>query len=429
MDLLTGRRPRTAPRPEPRLLTRTDVLVIAVAGAVTVANLYFPQPLLDAIARGLRVSPHTAGLVASAAQLGYALGILFLVPLADTARLRRLTTVLLALTSGGLLVAAAAPNVLTLTLATLAVSTTTVLPQILTPVAAALAGPGRRGRVVGLVGLGLTLGSTLSRTVSGVASDAGGSWRTAYLLAAAATAALLWFVPRALPERLGTTGDRLPYRRLLASLPRLFAEHREVRESALTGAAVFAAYSVFWATLSFHLAAPPLDLGPGVAGLFGVLSLPGALLSAYAGRLADRYGAGSVRTGALLCLAVSFVVVGLGARSPVALAVGANLLVLGTSAAQVANQARIFELDARIAARVNTVFMLCTFGGGALGTLTAAWLYGAYGWSATVLSSAGFTALAALVVTLARRAAAPSCGARDRREAGTHSRVPRRERR
>ncbi|MFD3946652.1 MFS transporter [Streptomyces sp. NPDC058579] len=430
MDLLTGRRPPKAPRPEPRRLTRTDVLVIAVAGAVTVANLYFPQPLLDAIARGLRVSTHTAGLVASAAQLGYAIGILFLVPLADTARLRRLTTVLLALTSGGLLVAAAAPNVLTLALATLALSTTTVLPQILTPVAAALAGPGRRGRVIGLVGLGLTLGSTLSRTVSGVASDAGGSWRTAYLLAAAATAALLWFVPRALPERLGTTGgDRLPYRRLLASLPRLFAEHREVRESALTGAAVFAAFSVFWATLAFHLASSGLALGPGVAGLFGVLSLPGALLSAYAGRLADRYGTGPVRAGALLCLAVSFAVVGLGAYDLVALVVGANLLVLGTSVAQVANQARIFELDARIAARINTVFMLFTFAGGALGSLTAAWLYGAYGWTATVLASAGFTALAALVVTAARRTAAPSCGAPDRREAGNHTRVPRRERR
>ncbi|MGW2016981.1 MFS transporter [Streptomyces sp. NPDC001927] len=429
MDLLTGRRPPKAPRPEPRPLTRTDVLVIAVAGAVTVANLYFPQPLLDAIARGLRVSPHTAGLVASAAQLGYALGILFLVPLADTARLRRLTTVLLALTSGGLLVAAAAPNVLTLALATLAVSTTTVLPQILTPVAAALAGPGRRGRVVGLVGLGLTLGSTLSRTVSGVASDAGGSWRTAYVLAAAATAALLWFVPRTLPERLGTTGDRLPYRRLLASLPRLFAEHREVRESALTGAAVFAAFSVFWATLAFHLASPGLALGPGVAGLFGVLSLPGALLSAYAGRLADRWGTGPVRAGALLCVAAAFAVVGLGAYELVALVVGANLLVLGTSVAQVANQARIFELDARIAARVNTVFMLFTFGGGALGSLTAAWLYGAYGWTATVLASVGFTALAALVVAAAQRTAAPSCGARDRREAGNRTRVPRRERR
>ncbi|MEU9860740.1 MFS transporter [Streptomyces sp. NPDC047971] len=419
MKLPTDAAPRAAARPDVRPVTRPDVLVMAVAGAVTVANIYFPQPLLDAIARGLGVSPHTAGLVSSAAQLGYALGLLLIVPLADTARLRRLTGVLLGLTSGGLLVAAAAPNVLTLTVATLAVSTTTVLPQVLTPVAASLSAPGDRGRVVGLIGLGLTLGSALSRTVAGAAADAGGSWRTAYLLAAAATAALLFFVPRSLPVRGRPATDRLPYPRLLASLPRLFVEHPEVRASALTGAAVFAAFSVFWATLAFHLAAPPLGLGPGAAGLFGLLSLPGALLSAYAGRLTDRYGARTVNGWSLLCVAVAFGLVGLGGLSLAALVVGANLLVLGTSACQVANQARIFGLGSRIAARVNTVFMLCTFAGGALGSLTAVWLYGAYGWAVTITAAAGFTALAALSVAVTR-GAAPSCAPRDTREAGTH---------
>ncbi|MCZ0982696.1 MFS transporter [Streptomyces diastatochromogenes] len=195
-----------------------NVPLLAVAGAVTVANIYFPQPLLAAVARGLDVSERTAGLVASAAQIGYALGILLLVPLADSARLRRLTSVLLALTSTALLVAAAAPDVLTLGLATLALSTTTVLPQILTPVAAVLAGPGRQGRVVGLVGLGLTLGSTLSRTVSGAVTDASGSWRVAYAVAAVATAALLLVLPRRLPERLGSRGPT-SYAGLLAGLP------------------------------------------------------------------------------------------------------------------------------------------------------------------------------------------------------------------
>ncbi|MEU0405123.1 MFS transporter, partial [Streptomyces sp. NPDC006197] len=236
---------------------RVNVLLLAVAGAVTVANIYFPQPLLAAVARGLDVSERTAGLIASAAQIGYALGILLLVPLADSARLRRLTSVLLALTSTALLVAAAAPDVVTLALATLALSTTTVLPQILTPVAAVLAGPGRQGRVVGLVGLGLTLGSTLSRTVSGAVADASGSWRVAYAVAAVATAALLLVLPRRLPERLGSRGDT-SYAGLLGGLPRLLAVHRELRISALLGACVFAAFSVFWSVLAFHLAAPPL---------------------------------------------------------------------------------------------------------------------------------------------------------------------------
>ncbi|MFF6772147.1 MFS transporter [Streptomyces sp. NPDC012637] len=381
--------PAAAPAPTPA--PAVNVLVLAVAGAVTVANIYFPQPLLAAVARGLAVSDRTAGLVATAAQLGYALGILLLVPLADTARLRRLTRALLGLTAAALLVAAAAPNVLTLVLATLALSTTTVLPQILTPVAAALAGPERRGRVVGVIGLGLTLGSTLSRTVSGAVSDGSGSWRTAYLVAAAATAALVWVLPRTLPERLGAPGARpVPYGRMLAGLPRLLAAHRALRASALRSACVFGAYSVFWAALVFHLAAPPLGYGPGAAGLFGLLTVPAALASALAGPLTDRFGAGPVGRWALGCVGLGLAAAALAPGSPAALAAGAGLVVLGTSSCQVANQARVLGLGRDVAARVNTVFMLATFGGGALGSLTAAWLYGAYGWTGTVLAAAGF---------------------------------------
>ncbi|MFJ7065847.1 MFS transporter [Streptomyces sp. NPDC101115] len=384
--------PAPAPAPTPAPAPAVNVLVLAVAGAVTVANIYFPQPLLAAVARGLAVSDRTAGLVATAAQLGYALGVLLLVPLADTAaRLRRLTGALLGLTAAALLVAAAAPNVVTLVLATLALSTTTVLPQILTPVAAALAGPERRGRVVGVIGLGLTLGSTLSRTVSGAVSDWSGSWRTAYLVAAAATAALVWVLPRALPERLGDPGARpVPYGRMLAGLPRLLAAHRALRASALRGACVFGAYSVFWAALVFHLAAPPLGYGPGAAGLFGLLTVPAALASAFAGRLTDRFGAGPVGCWALGCVGLGLAAAGLAPGSPVGLVAGAGLVVLGTSSCQVANQARVLGLGRDVAARVNTVFMLATFGGGALGSLTAAWLYGAYGWTVTVLAAAGF---------------------------------------
>ncbi|MFG3343798.1 MFS transporter [Streptomyces sp. NPDC048018] len=383
--------PRTAQPPAP---APVNVLVVTVAGSVTVANIYFPQPLLASVARGLAVSDRTAGLVASAAQFGYALGLLLLVPLADTARLRPLARALLLATGAALLAAAAAPNIATLVLATLALSTTTVLPQILTPVAAGLAGPGRRGRVVGVIGLGLTLGSTLSRTVSGALSDATGSWRTAYVVAAAATTALLWVLPRALPERAAPADEpRVPYGRMLRGLPRLLGAYRSLRAAALRGACVFAAYSVFWAALVFHLAAPPLGYGPGAAGLFGLLTVPAALASAYAGPLTDRYGAGPVGRWALGCVGLGLAVAGLAPGSPVALVAGAGMVVLGTSSCQVANQSRVLGLGREVAARVNTVFMLSTFAGGGLGSLAAAWLYGAYGWTAVVLAAAGFTVL------------------------------------
>ncbi|MFH9727717.1 MFS transporter [Streptomyces sp. NPDC017254] len=404
---------RAAPEPA----RPVNMPLFALAGAVTVANIYFPQPLLAAVARGLDVSERTAGLVASASQLGYAVGILLLVPLAGTARLRRLTRVLLGLTCVALLVAASSPDVVTLTLATLALSTTTVLPQILTPVAAALAGPGRQGRVVGLVGLGLTLGSTLSRTVSGAVTDAGGSWRVAYVVAAAATGALLCVLPRRLPVRLGARG-RTSYAGLLAGLPRLLVVHRDLRVPALLGACVFAAFSVFWAVLAFHLAAPPLGYGPGAAGLFGVLTLPAALLSATAGPLTDRYGPERVSTWGLLLAGLGLGAAGLAPHSPVALVAGANLLVVGVSSCQVANQARIFGIGRAVAAQVNTVFMLATFGGGALGSLVGSWLYAAHGWSAALLAAGLFVAVGGLVVVRSARPAAPSCVPDGTREAG-----------
>ncbi|MFF1639024.1 MFS transporter [Streptomyces sp. NPDC058249] len=379
---------------------RVSVLAMAIAGAVTVANIYFPQPLLEAIAHGLGVTENSAGLIASAAQIGYAVGILFIVPLTDTARVRRLVTVLLTVTCAGLLVAAAAPNLVTLTVATLAVSTATVLPQIITPTAAALAGPERSGHVVGLIGLGLTLGSTLSRTVSGAVSDASGSWRTAYLVAAAMTGALLLFLPRCMPERLNRGGPRLPYPKLLGSLPGLLAAHREVRLSAFLGATVFAAFSTFWAVLSFHLAEPPFREGPAFAGLFSLYTLPAALLSAYAGRLNDRHGPTVVNVWALGCIGVSFALFGLLGESMAALVIGSNLLTLGTSASQVANQTRLFVLGGDTTARLNTIFMLSSFAGGAVGSLAAASAYGAYGWTGMVLTGGAFLALTAAALGL-----------------------------
>ncbi|MFK0050146.1 MFS transporter [Streptomyces sp. NPDC090741] len=389
----------TPPRPG---LSRGTAVALATAGALTVANIYFPQPLLDAIATGLGITGSAAGLVATAAQVGYALGIGLVVPLADGARLRRLTTVLLLLTTAGLLAAALAPGLATLTAATVALSTTTVLPQVIMPTAASMAGPGHSGRALGVIGIGLTLGSTLSRTLSGAVVGLSGDWRTAYVAAAALTGSLVFFLPRLLPER--AAGGAVPYRRLIASLPRLVTAHPELRLSAFLGATVFAAFSAFWATLAFHLAGPPFDKGVAWAGLFGLFSLPAALLSYSAGRLSDRRGPRHVNLVAFACVCAAFLVLGLfGDRSMAALVVGSNLLVYGGSCWQIANQVRIFRLDEGIRARLNTLFMLASFTGGAAGSFTGTALYAAHGWGGMVLGCGGFLALAGAGLAAGRR--------------------------
>ncbi|WP_260474689.1 MFS transporter [Streptomyces sp. WAC 05379] len=385
---------------------RGVVLVLAVAGSITVSNIYFPQPLLEAVARGMRVSEATAGLVATAGQVGYALGISLLVPLADGRNLRRLTTVLLALTAGALLAGALAPSLAVLTIATAAASTTTVLPQIILPAAATMAGSAGRGRVVASVGIGLTLGSTLSRTLSGAVADLSGSWRASYVLAAVLTAALIFVLPRHMP----TADDRVrvSYRKLLASMPGLLHTHRELRLSAFLGAATYAVFAAFWATLPFHLAHPPFDKGAGWAGLFGLLSLPAAILSYSAGKLSDAFGTTRVNALAVAGLGLALAVFAtLGTTSVVALVVGANLLVYGTSCAQIANQARIFRLDEAVRARLNTLYMLFAFSGGAVGSLVGVRLYNAGGWTWTVLGCAAFLTAAGARLALHSRATRP----------------------
>lgn len=399
---MTSAVPSAAPPAAPSRsgLGRPAALAFAGAGALTVSNIYFPQPLLDAVASGLDVSGSAASLIATAAQVGYALGIALVVPLADVARLRRLATTLLLLTTAGLLVAAAAPNLATLTVATLALSTTTVLPQILVPTAASLAGPGHSGRAVGAIGIGITLGSTLSRTLSGAVAGLSGDWRTAYLVAAALTGGLVFVLPRLLPS--SRDGRSVPYRELIGSLPRLVRAHPGLRFSAFLGATVFAAFSAFWATLAFHLAGPPFDRGVAWAGLFGLFGLPAALLSYTAGRLSDRRGPRYVNTVALVCVSAAFLVMGVGGDSLTALVIGTNLLVYGTSSSQVANQVRVFRLGEQVRARLNTLFMLASFTGGAVGSLTGAALYAHWGWTGMVLGCGGFLLPAAVALARGR---------------------------
>src|SRR5262245_27744374 len=180
---------------------RATIPVFATATAVTVANIYFTQPLLERIAQDLGAPAQAAGVVATAGQIGYALGIVAIVPLADRAPLRKVSRILLVITTLALLAGALAPSITLLSVATLVLSTTTVLPQIIMPTVASLAAPGQAGRALGAVGTGLTLGALLSRTVSGALAEATGTWRVDYVAAALATASLLFVLPRHMPDR------------------------------------------------------------------------------------------------------------------------------------------------------------------------------------------------------------------------------------
>ncbi|KAF1020394.1 MAG: putative transporter [Paracidovorax wautersii] len=384
---------KTAP-----VLGKGALATLAAACGITVGNVYLCQPLLDQIAVNMGVPEQTVGLVAVGAQVGYALGILFVLPLADAVATRRLVRVLLILTTLFLLVACLSPSTPVL------IAASTVVPQVLIPVVSGLAAPEHRGRVIGTLQTVLILGILLSRTVSGGVAQAFDSWRSPYLLAAVLTAGLTFIVPRLMPAPQARPAA-VGYLNLLRSLPPLL-RHRPLRLSMALGFLVFAAFSAFWATLAFHLASPAFGLGPAAAGLFGLYGALGALLAPTAGRLSDRIGSGRVNL-SLVAVAVAFALGGwLGACSLLALVLAVNLLDFGLQSGQIANQTRIFALGGDIRARVNTLYMVATFGGGAAGSLAGTVAWGAGGWHGVCLLALLLVAAAGVVLMLQRRAQA-----------------------
>ncbi|MFE7619950.1 MFS transporter [Streptomyces sp. NPDC057496] len=381
-------------------------LAMAVCSAATVANVYLAQPLLALFADDLGVSSSAAGAVVTCAQLGYAAGILFLVPLGDTRKRRPLLTAMLTCTVLALVAAAAAPGLSVLAASAALIGGVTVIPQVLVPLAAELAPPQRRASVVANVQIGLMTGIIGSRVVGGLVSEALG-WRAMYLLAAVLTALAGSVTVALLPREDPRQG--LPYGQLLASLPRLLRQEPALRHSCLMHGALFGAYTVTWTTLVFALADDPYGYGSATAGLFGLFGLAGAFAAPWAGRFVDRRGAAPVITAGLLLTLVSAGAYLLGGSMIVFMILAVVLANVAVQWSQIANQARIFSCLPEARSRANTVYMVSAFLSGAVAAALGSTCYGAYGWGGAcalqaVLAAAGLLAVPAMRRYDARRA-------------------------
>jgi predicted MFS family arabinose efflux permease len=376
----------------PSINTRT-IWVLAIACALTVANLYYIQPLLADISRSFAISQGVAGVVAMLTQVGYALGLLLIVPLGDTLDRRTLITLTTLAVTCSLLLTAVAPSIGVLAMASFAVGVTTVIPQIMVPFAASLARPHLRGRVVGSIMSGLLIGVLLARVVSGyVAAQLG--WRAMYWIAAALMLALALILRLILPKEQARSGMR--YDQLLRSLWKLARSEPVLREVSLFGGLVFGAFSVFWVALVFFLSTPPYHYGSEVAGLFGLVGLAGATAAIVVGKLADKIQARSITGVMILVTFLSFVLFWLFGHWLWGLILGVILLDLGTQGAHISNQTRIYGLNPAANSRLNTVYMVSYFVGGSLGSLL-----GAYGWSAGRWNGVCLVGLLLLVAALA----------------------------
>jgi len=380
----------TAPAAPPGI-SRMLVLLFAVASGAAVGNLYYAQPLLDVIARDLRVGQGLAGLLVTATQVGYALGIMFIVPLGDVRNRRHLVPLMMALSALSLLGCALAPGIVVLVGALVAVGLSTVAGQILIPFASDLADDASRGRVLGIVVSGALTGILVARIFSGVIAHAAG-WRAVFLCAAVLMLGLSVLLWRAMPVSPPKTSQS--YRELLRSVPRLIRREPVLRLAMVYGVICMATFTIFWTALTFLLSGPPYGYSTAVIGLFGLAGLLGSIAAQGAGRLHDR-GWSTRATGVFWLLAVlSWVVCGLGRNSLVPLLVGIVVLDVATQGQRILNQAQIFALSTEARSRLNTAYVTGNFIGGAIGSITASVLWTVGGWIAVTVAGAALSLVA-----------------------------------
>ncbi|MGF9648812.1 MFS transporter [Pseudarthrobacter oxydans] len=366
-------------------ISRGLTLLFAFVGGVGVGNLYWAQPLLGDIATELGIGPGTAGLLVTLAQIGYALGVFFVVPLGDTVNRKRLIPAIMICCSVSLAGCVLAPN-FALLLSTLAlVGFTNVAGQMLLPLAGDLATDVQRARVLGTVASGLLSGILLSRLVSGIVADAFG-WRMIYVAASGTIVVLAVIMWRAIPVL--KPRERLPYGRLLYSVLQVALRHRRARVIPLFGASLMCVFTAFWTGLTLLLSAPPFSLPASHIGLVSLLGVLGVIGARFTGRVYDRgWSVPAIGIGLVVTLA-AVALAGFGGSSIVAILIAISLLSVGTQSVLVLLQTMMVSIDPAARSRLNTAHIVSNFIGGALGSTLTAFLWQVGQWTALMGCSA-----------------------------------------
>lgn len=377
------------------------------------ANIYYVQPLIDVVARAFDVSDSSAGLLVALSQLGYLLGLAFVVPLGDLLERRRLISSMLGLAAIAAAACALAPEFSVLAAALVLLGVLSVAAQVVVPLASSLAGEAERGEVVGTVMSGLLIGILSARIFSGLIAEAAG-WRGVYVVAAVGMAALALTLRRAMPP-VPPPQTHLGYRQTLRSVLALIGREPVLRQRMAFGFCCFASFGILWSSLTYLLSTTPFDYGEGVIGLFGVAGIAGASIAPVSGRLADRGHARLALTVFLLLILLGWGILAVGRSSAAVLAIGIVVFDLGTQGTQINNQTTIYGLDPAARSRITTAFLVAGFCGITLGSTLAALLYPAAGWYPVCGVGAGFiaAALAAWAATQQLSPGLPAASAQD----------------
>ncbi len=382
-------------------MSRAVTLLFATACGMSVANIYFAQPLLDELSNDFAIDQSIIGLIITITQIFYGLGLLLLVPLGDLLNQRRLIIGQMLLSTVALLIVGTASYVVVLFAGMALVGLLAVVTQTLVAFAATMASSTERGRVVGIVTSGIVIGILLARTFAGLVTDLAG-WRSVYLVSAAFMLLMVGMFLKVLP-RSEREVKSLTYSQLIQSVFTLFIRERTLRIRSILAMLIFADFSILWTPLVLPLSSPPLALSHTVIGAFGLVGVAGALAAAQAGKIADQ-GYGQRTTGiALTLLLISWIFINYLDSSFLALIIGIVLLDLAVQAVHVTNQTMILPLRTEARSRLTAGYMVFYSIGSASGSIASTQMYAHFGWGGVCLLGASISTIALLFWATTKR--------------------------
>ncbi|SFE33014.1 Predicted arabinose efflux permease, MFS family [Chitinophaga sp. CF118] len=365
-------------------LKKADIAFMAACTGLIVANIYYCQPLVVLISKEFGIKESIAGRVTYLTQIGYALGLLLLVPLGDILERKKQILFTTGITVLALLLAAKAPNFFVLQIASVLVGISSIIPQLILPLAASMAPEHKRGSVIGTVMAGLLVGILASRSLSGAIGTLYG-WREMYLIAAGICSVLLGLMWLRFPT--STPAFSGNYKELMASVAHYARTQPALRLAALSNALSFAVVSAFWVTMVLFLSAPPFGFKSSEIGLFGIAGAAGALAAPLVGKISYGRDPGKTILIGLICELISFAAFYFTGSGIFLLLVGIILLDVGHQSAQIINQTIIYSILPEARNRFNTVFMTTTFIGGASGSALGFLLWNIGRWPAVCIGA------------------------------------------
>ena len=354
---------------------------LAIIAGISVANLYYNQPLLNRISRDLQTSEFTANLIAMITQIGYAIGLLFIIPLGDLFKRKTIILITFTVLVVSLLTIALTPYIHLILFASLLTGICSVMPQIFIPIAAQFSTPETKGKNVGMIVSGLLTGILASRVVSGIIGEYLG-WRFIFFVAAGMMVICVIIIMRVLPDMPCNFKGR--YSDLMKSLFSLVMEYPQLRISSLRAGIAFGSFLALWTSLAFKMEQAPFFAGNNIVGLLGLCGIAGALTASYIGNYVQVLGVKRLNyIGCGLIFSAWFSLYS-GQNSYVGIIIGIFIIDIGMQCIQLSNQTTIFSLSPKAANRINTIFMTTYFIGGSIGTLLAGIFWHWFGWQGVV---------------------------------------------